>query len=181
MPLSAYAPNVVSFFSVLTVIGQLIALVLLFALLTGRMKKLCDVVSRHALSLLLVAPLLGMLGSLFFSDIAGWTPCKLCWFQRIFLYPQVFILLLALYKRDRQIIPYILLLSGVGALIAAGHYSEQVWAAMHPEETLEPCDATGVSCASAPFFHFGYITIPMMAMTAFLLNIVGSAIALRRS
>jgi disulfide bond formation protein DsbB len=181
MSIAAYAQEVVSFLSVLTVIGQILAVALAAGVITGMLPGIRAFVSRHILVLLLIAPLLGLLGSLYFSEIAGWTPCRLCWFQRIFLYPQVFILLLAMYRRDKNIIPYILLLSAIGIMISGWHYGEQVWAATHPLETLEPCDDTGVSCASTPFFHFGYITIPMMALTAFLLNIVGSAIALRRS
>ena len=35
--------------------------------------------------------LVSMLGSLYFSEIARLEPCELCWFQRIFMYPQVII------------------------------------------------------------------------------------------
>lgn len=180
MSLAAYIQEVISFTAVLTVAGQIIAVVLIAAAATRVLPRVRAFVLRHILILLLVAPLLSMIGSLYFSEIAGWTPCRLCWFQRIFLYPQVFMLLLALYRRDRGVIPYILLLSTIGIVIAGWHYGEQLWAAAHPLESLEPCDNTGVSCASTPFFHFGYITIPMMALTAFLLNIAGSVIALSK-
>ena len=131
---------------------------------------------------MLIVALTGTLGSLFLSEIAGWTPCKLCWFQRIFLYPQVVLLGIALWKKDRGIAKYILTLSAIGAAIAVYHYSEQIHATffMDPGETLEPCDQTGVSCATTYTFRFGYITVPMMALTAFALNMTGAWVMMRK-
>jgi disulfide bond formation protein DsbB len=127
-------------------------------------------------------------GSLFFSEIATWVPCKDCWFQRIFMYPQVVLLAIALWKKDKGIAQYILVLSLIGMLIAADHYSDQVEAAWHPvpdangvNTLLKPCDASGVSCAATQIkFAYGYITIPMMALTAFGLNVFGSFFLLRK-
>ncbi len=125
-------------------------------------------------------------GSLYFSDIAGWTPCKDCWYQRIFMYPQVLLLAVALWKKDRHIALYILTLSIIGMGIAIDHYAEQVEAAFAavgaPEiDPLIPCDNSGVSCAKTEIhFTFGYITIPMMALTAFVLNMIGSLFMLRQ-
>jgi len=127
-------------------------------------------------------------GSLFFSEIAGWVPCKDCWLQRIFMYPQAVLLALALWKKDKGIAPYILALCLIGAAISTDHYIDQVEAAFFPEPSgeelgalMEPCDATGISCAETQIdFAFGYITIPMMALTAFVLNALGSVALLRR-
>lgn len=171
--LAALAPSMVSFLSVLTLLGQLIALLLLLALVTGMFPRLTAWVSAHGLVLMFIVALTATVGSLYFSDIAGWTPCKLCWLQRICMYPQVVLLGIALWKRDRNIAPYILALCVIGIVIATGHYIEQVQAALNPPPADVPCDATGVSCASTPFFHFGYITIPMMALTAFAMNLLG--------
>ncbi len=173
---------VVSGYALLTIAGQVIALVLLVILLFRLEGGAGRWVGAHGLGLMLAVALLATAGSLYFSEIAGWTPCKLCWFQRIFMYPQVFLLAFALWKRDRGIAPYILILSVIGLLFASYHYGEQVWAALHPvpEGGLVPCDETGVSCRSTPFFRFGYVTIPLMAATAFLLNILGSLITKKR-
>ncbi len=175
----------VTLLSVLTVFGQALSLVLIVCLLlehaTKQPSALATWIARHGLLLMLIVAAVSTAGSLFFSDIAGWTPCKLCWYQRIFMYPQVPLLALAWWKRDRGIARSILLLSLFGLVIATGHYKEQVLAALHPAaEALKPCDATGVSCAKTPIFEFGYITIPLMAFTAFLLNITGSWAMLRR-
>jgi disulfide bond formation protein DsbB len=172
--------DVVSFLSLLTVIGQVIIVLLIIVLL--RRSKLHQWISRHALLLMLIVALTATLGSLYFSEIAGWAPCKDCWLQRIFMYPQVVLLAVALWKKDRGIAPYILALSLIGMVIAADHYSDQVIAAMQPPENagMEPCDASGISCAKTNIkFTYGYITIPMMALTAFLMNAVGSIFIMR--
>ncbi len=179
-----YAQQVASFLATLTVAGQLIALATIVELLRtagGRKSsRLLQFIGKRGLVLMLTVALTATLGSLYFSDIAGWTPCKLCWYQRIFLYPQTILLLVALWRKDRTIAASILVLSVIGLLIAFGHYTEQVNAALHPIDPLVPCDSTGTSCAATPFFRYGYITIPMMAATAFLLNAVGSLVMLRR-
>lgn len=175
-----YVDFLVACLSVLTVAGQLIVIGLAALLLTKPASPLLKKISDNGLLLMFIVALLATLGSLYFSEIALWTPCKKCWLQRIFMYPQVLMTGLALWKRDGNIAPYILVLSIVGLIIAGVHYEEQVSAALFPPPTEVPCDETGVSCASTPFFHFGYITIPMMAFTAFALNIAGSVVMMRK-
>lgn len=103
-------------------------------------------------------------GSLYFSEIAGYTPCELCWYQRIFMYPQVLILGIAYYKKDRKIADYSLTLSIVGLLIAIYHYIVQF-----ADKNIAPCQVVGYSASCSDHFtlNFGYITIPMMALIAF--------------
>lgn len=177
--LKDYVFTVVQAYAVLTVVGQLIAVAVLVLLLM-RSSLINRWVSPHALTLMLITALAATLGSLFFSDIAGWTPCKLCWWQRIFMYPQVVLLAIALWKRDVNVARYVLAFSLIGALIAVYHYYEQVSAALVPLDPSVPCDATGVSCASTQIhFTFGYITLPVMAFTVFVLNALGSVAMLR--
>jgi disulfide bond formation protein DsbB len=109
--------------------------------------------------------LVATMGSLFYSQIAKFTPCELCWFQRIFMYPQVVILGLALIKKERQIIDYSLALTGVGALISI--YHNYIFYGGVP---VTSCGITSAaaSCTQKYIVEFGYITIPMMALTAFL-------------
>lgn len=177
--------------SVLTVIGQIIIAVLLISLLSEKIRKrhtrVLSFFTKNALLLMLIVAIAATLGSLYFSEIALWTPCKDCWIQRIFMYPQVILLGIALWKKDTKIAPYILALSVLGIIIAVDHYTEQVRANFFPvpnEEgvnmLLKPCDASGVSCAKTQIhFTFGYITIPLMACTAFVLNTIGSLLLLR--
>lgn len=112
--------------------------------------------------------------SLIYSDIIGYEPCKLCWIQRIFLYPQIIILGLALWKKTKDSEMYCLALSTIGGIIAAYHFYGQ---SFNPN-ALPACDvAGGGSCALRFFVEFGYVTIPMMSLTAFLLIIVSMILA----
>ena len=63
-------------------------------------------------------------GSLFFSEIMMFEPCKLCWFQRICMYPLALLLGIAAYRNDRGIIPYVRVLAGFGMCISLWHYLE---------------------------------------------------------
>src|SRR5260221_7781488 len=80
--------------------------------------KLARYIGKNAILFAFIVALGSMLGSLFFSEIAHYTPCEFCWYQRIFMYSQVFIFGLALIRRDTWIRAYGFLLSGIGALIA---------------------------------------------------------------
>lgn len=108
--------------------------------------------------------LIATTGSLFYSDVAHFTPCVLCWYQRIMMYPQVILLGMAQAKRDVTMATYSLVLSGVGIVIAGIHYYEQI-----TQNAVIPCDALGYSASCSQTFDtsFGYITIPMMAITSF--------------
>ncbi|MDA1208453.1 MAG: disulfide bond formation protein B [bacterium] len=115
-------------------------------------------------------------GSLFFSEMALFAPCKDCWIQRIFMYPQVVLLGIALWRKDANIAWYILALCLLGGAMSGEHYIEQWEAMLDPiaHDPATPCDLSGVSCSATYIFEYGYITIPLMAGTAFCLNIVGS-------
>src|SRR5688572_3194157 len=99
----------------LTLVGDvvivLLAITLLWEPLIGKRTSLTHWIAGHALGLMLIVALFATLGSLFLSEIAGWTPCLLCWYQRIFMYPQAVILALAFWHNDRNVAPYILTLS----------------------------------------------------------------------
>jgi disulfide bond formation protein DsbB len=103
--------------------------------------------------------------SLYLSEILHFEPCRLCWFQRIFMYPQVILLGIAAYRNDRSIIPYVLPLSIIGGCISIYHYSEQMIPAL---ARAIPCQV-GVPCSTKQFAWFGFITIPLMALIAFIL------------
>ncbi len=186
MDLVQFTWNIVPFLSVLTVISHIIVVTLLMIVLyetwTKKRTPPSRWISERGLVLMLIVALTATLSSLYFSEISGWTPCKYCWIQRIFMYPQVILLSIALWKRDRTVARYILALCLIGAAYAAYHYSIQ----MHdiiasPVNPATPCDASGESCVKTPFAHFGYITIPMMALTAFTLNALGSVFVIRSS
>ncbi len=104
-------------------------------------------------------------GSLYYSEIRRFMPCELCWYQRIFMYPLVLILGIAVLKLDTRIRPYVLAMAGVGGLISLTHYLEQKIPAFHPTA----CDATPIPCNIHYVEYFGFLTIPLMALIAFAL------------
>jgi disulfide bond formation protein DsbB len=129
--------------------------------------KILSFISRNGILLAFIVALVSMSGSLTYSDILGYEPCKLCWFQRICMYPEVLLLGVALYRREKSIIPYALLLAVFGEIIALYHYIVQL--GLVPA----PCTVSGysVSCAKKFVLTYGYITIPLMAFTAFVMII----------
>jgi disulfide bond formation protein DsbB len=120
----------------------------------------------NGLKLAFLVALTCTLGSLFYSDVLGYEPCKFCWFQRIFMYPQVILLGLALWKKDSNMSFYSIVLSIIGGLIALNHYVLQTTGT-----SILPCSAVGysVSCSKVFVMHLGYITIPFMAFVGFML------------
>ncbi len=106
--------------------------------------------------------------SLFYSEIAGFVPCTLCWFQRIFMYPQIVLLGIALFKKDSKIVDYALPLTVIGTIFSL--YHNYVY---YGGVSILPCSAfgLGVSCLRRYVFELGYITIPLMSLTSFLLLI----------
>ncbi len=151
--------SVINFLSFLTLASNLLVGAVLLS--WGRSKKFLQ---KKGVLISFAVSLLATVGSLFLSEVAKFTPCLLCWYQRILMYPLVIILGVALFKKTRDVAYYVLPLSVVGAIIAAYHYYLQI----NPQ-ALAPCSAVGVSasCTGRPFTHFGYITIPWMAFSAF--------------
>lgn len=165
--------------ALLTIIGQIILAVLIILLVIKRNEPF-NFFAKNVLVFSFIVALTATLGSLFYSEVAGYEPCKLCWFQRIFMYPQAILLGLAWLKKDHGIILSSLALSIIGALIAGYHYLLQIGLAPSVN-----CSAVGysISCSQRFLMQFGYITIPMMSLTAFLLIIIFMIIgrAYRRS
>ncbi|MGO4543081.1 disulfide oxidoreductase [Paenibacillus sp. 2TAB19] len=111
--------------------------------------------------------LIATLGSLYFSEVKGYIPCELCWYQRIFMYPLSILLGIAAYKGDRTIKKYVLPLSIIGGIISIYHYSIQKIPGFHE---IKPC-TNGVPCNVDYIDWLGFITIPFLAGTAFILII----------
>lgn len=108
--------------------------------------------------------------SLFYSNVVGFPPCELCWINRIFIYPQVILFGMELYKRDRAIIDQSLVLAIFSALTSIFHvYVENGGAASLACATGGPAT---VSCATLYVYEFGYITIPVMALTTAVFTIL---------
>jgi len=105
------------------------------------------------------------LGSLYLSEIARLIPCKLCWYQRIAMYPTAIILLIAAARRDGKVRMYAATLATIGAAIAVWHRLIQAY----PSLESGSCSAIGPPCSAPYIVQFGFVTIPYMALSAFLL------------
>jgi disulfide bond formation protein DsbB len=107
-------------------------------------------------------------GSLFFSEIMGYPPCSLCWYQRIFMYPLVLVFLPAVISTDRAVVKFSLPLVVTGWLISV--YHNLVYYGVVPE-TLSPC-SQGVSCKAKFVQWLGVIDIPQLSLLAFTLLLI---------
>ena len=108
--------------------------------------------------------LISMLISLVFSDILKFPPCTLCWYQRISMYPLVFIIPVGILSNDDKIHTYTLVLSAVGLVIAS--YHSMIYHGVI-QEALKVCTAD-LSCKTKQFELFDLISIPVMSLVSFL-------------
>ncbi len=104
------------------------------------------------------------LGSLYFSEIADYIPCRLCWYQRIAMYPLAIVLLVGALLRDRRVTLYAAAFPLIGAAISIYH----IYIEVNPEAESAACRA-GVPCSTRWIDEFGYVTIPVMALSGFAL------------
>lgn len=152
-----------------TVLGMAVVVILIVLIFIPAANKFVKIIARHSLWLSFGVAASALLLSLFYSDVAGYAPCALCWYQRILIYPQAVILGMAAWRNDLNVRIYCLTLSIIGAVIATYHYLLQFGVA---SPALAPCALHGgVSCADRLFTVFGFVTIPFMSLTAFLLII----------
>ena len=124
---------------------------------------LARIVQPRAMAAAWIVAVLATVGSLYFSEVAKFEPCALCWYQRIAMYPLVVLLGVAAVRRSRAATGIPLLVT-IGALIAAYHAALE-WV---------PALGSGVCSATAPctivwFRAFGVFSLPTLALTAFLL------------
>jgi len=103
-------------------------------------------------------------GSLYYSQVVGFVPCLLCWYQRIAMYPLVPVLAVGLLRRDRGVWAYGVPLSVIGLVIALYHVLIQ----FRPSLEVVAC-GTGVPCTARYLAVFGFVSIPVMAAGGFLL------------
>ncbi|MBM4182462.1 MAG: disulfide bond formation protein B [Betaproteobacteria bacterium] len=103
------------------------------------------------------------LAALFLGEVMGYTPCVLCWYQRICMFPLVLILAAGLFPFDRRVLRYALPLALAGLALALWHWG--VAAGLIPEQ-VTPC-SQGVPCSRELVSWFGFLTLPMLSALAF--------------
>jgi len=164
--------DVIVALSVLGVVGQVLAVLLLLvgiAWLLGLRapgERLREWVEGYELWIVFAISSVATGGSLFFSEIAGFIPCELCWYQRICMYPLTIVTLLAALANDRVVCRYLLPLPIVGAGVSVYHLLVE-------NNVVEQAKACLISapggCATKWINEFGYVTIPTLALTGFAL------------
>ncbi|MBE0491916.1 MAG: disulfide bond formation protein B [Sulfurospirillum sp.] len=112
--------------------------------------------------------LMATAGSLFFSEVMYFIPCTLCWYQRIFMYPLVLIGIVGILKKDKSFFYFAMPLASFGTFFAL--YHNLVTYGIIAEE-LSPC-SMGVPCSTHYIDWFGFITIPLLSLIAFLIILV---------
>lgn len=111
----------------------------------------------------LILATLATSGSLYLSNMLGWTPCHLCWFQRIFMYPLVILFGVSLFLDRKDVADYVIPVAMTGGAISVYHYLIQFL----PKLQSASCSISEVSCQSTYTFYYWHITIPIMAAVAF--------------
>lgn len=146
---------------------QIAVVVTLLMMIFRQNNRWLRMLSQRGLGLAFLVAIVAVSCSLTYSDFFHMAPCKLCWFQRIFIFPQVIILGIALWKKHGALIAdYSLTLACIAMPISIFHYLLQMTdaPAVH---AFAPCDVTGQAPSCSGFYvqMYGYITIPLMALT----------------
>lgn len=127
-----------------------------------------EFIKKNSLYLVFIVSLLATLTSLYFSEIRDFPPCVLCWYQRVFMYPIVFISAVGILLKDVRTYLYIFPLTILGGLVAI--YHNLLYYGLLPNSNV-PC-ANGVSCTTEYISYFGFITIPLLSLTAFVIVLI---------
>jgi disulfide bond formation protein DsbB len=176
-PLVQSVTDLLSFFTVLADIFAVCLLVFLVTPLHGRGlgKRIGAFFGKYAFLFSFLISAGGVVGSLFYSEFAHFQPCILCWIQRGLLYTDAVIFFVALFARKEEHVrkygnfvrTSALAISSIGILVSTYNVYIQLGG-----NSLFPCSATGTSCEFVYFMEYGYVTIPVMALTAFALIIL---------
>lgn len=136
-------------------------------------EQLRDDLGRFALPLAWFVAAVTTVGSLYYSKVQGYVPCELCWYQRICMYPFAVILGIAAFRRTPSVRVYAIPVLAIGAAIAAYHSWIQAYP---PSNGTSFCSATA-SCTERYVWEFGFISLPFMALSAFVVMIALLSIA----
>jgi len=136
-------------------------------------RQVVEAVAPSAIALAAVVAAVCVAGSLYFSEVAHFPPCHLCWLQRFAMYPLAPILGIAAWRRRGALIrPYAMALALIGACISTYHVALE----HHPEWESSVCDPKN-PCTLIWVKRLGYLTIPTMALSGFALIITLLAIS----
>ena len=157
-------------------LAQIAGIITILLMCTSSVKKSSwlQMLAKRSVPLAFIVTLTAVASSLLYSDVFNMSPCKLCWYQRIFIFPQFIILGIAVWKGfTQEIRSYCIALACIALPISIYHYALQTIdaPAIH---SFAPCDVTGQapSCSGYYVRMYDYITIPLMALTSSVLVLV---------
>jgi len=134
------------------------------------MKNILNFINKNYIYIIFSITGLGVLGSLYFSNVELLPPCTLCWYQRILFYPIFILSAISIAFKEKLSPKFILALALPGLIIAAYQYGIQKLGI--PEATFVTCQ-TGVPCDQVDWQILGFVTIPLLSFSGFLfLNII---------
>lgn len=116
--------------------------------------------------------LCGTAGSLYFSEVLGYLPCSLCWYQRVFLYPLLIVILVGMIRKDLGHVFYVGAISLFGLVISIYH-NLLIYGLI--EKSLAPCKE-GVSCAERQIDWLGFVSIPLLSLIGFAVIFILNAV-----
>ena len=112
---------------------------------------------------------LGVVGSIIYSALLGLEPCRLCWYQRMILFPLPVLAGLAMYRKEfTNMVPYLKAFTLVGMVISLYQYLSQMLPGFAEyTKVATSCGLTGPDCSEISVLVFGFVTIPLMAFASF--------------
>ena len=158
-------------FATLAVLAGSAALVLvgLRVLPFGRARAAAtELLAGQEIPLAFVVALVATLGSLYLSEVAHFVPCRLCWYQRIAMYPLSVLLGIAWATRDERVRRYVLPLASIGGCVSIYHILVERFPSLESSRLCDPSNPCSIRWVE----RFGFVTIPVMALCGFAL-IVG--------
>lgn len=132
-------------------------------------------VNRFAWYAVMTVTIGSVIMSLVYSEYFGFIPCSLCWLQRIAIYPQALLSVLAFRAKDTKHFPvYGIGLSLFGFAVAVYQYVYQMIPAEVRESGITPClaDGSNADCAVKVINEFGFVTFPFVSAVSFAFLII---------
>ncbi len=158
--------NAIFLYSTIVALLALVALLTAAGLLAYRVARgpeAATLLGTKAIWLAWIVALVATVGSLIYSEVIHFPPCRLCWFQRIAMYPLAVVLLVGAIRREFQVKYHALPLALIGLGISIYHYILQ----RVPNLESGACDPSN-PCSAIFVDIFGFISIPFMAGSGFI-------------
>ena len=156
--------DVISVLAGLGVVGQALVVLLALSLLAAR-ERIRAWLWGYELWAAFVVAAIATGGSLFLSEVAGFVPCEMCWYQRICMYPLSLLTLFLAFHGDHRTARYLLPFPVIGAGVSVYH----ILIENHVVSKPTACSIGAADCGVKWINYFGYMTIPTLALTGFVL------------